>query len=82
MTTFSACIPQYPSPAVAVAASTRVGLEIATLNFAEFLFPRTRVNKGKKEGRGCSLLLGGAYNNVGTWERLVEEAECEPWGNF
>jgi hypothetical protein len=45
--------------------------------------PRTRVNKGKKEGRGCSLLLGGAtYNHAGTWERLGEEAECESWGNF
>ena len=47
------------------------------------LIPRTPVNKGKKEGRGCSLLLGGAtYNSAGTWERLGEEAECESRGNF
>jgi hypothetical protein len=55
----------------------------ALIEFPRIPIPRRWVNKGKKEGRGCSLLLGGAtYNNAGTWERLGEEAECESWGNF
>jgi|SRR5215207_1073560 len=55
----------------------------AACELRRITIPRTSVNKGKKEGPGCSLLLGGAtYNNAGTWERLGEEAECESWGNF
>src|SRR5215207_1117199 len=35
---------------------------------------RTWVNKGKKKGQDCYLLLGGAtYTFGGTWERLGEE---------